>query len=75
MVEQVLKEHASDIPILKATVTIAEWKGNIDHPYRNHPSLMLKGVPTLVLLRGATQLASLKEEELFEPENLVELEA
>ena len=73
ILEQAFESSLGDKTLVKATVTRDEWKGNKDHPYRTHASLKLGGVPTLVVLKGAHQLAKLEEGELFELETVEEV--
>ena len=38
-------------PLLYATVTRQEWRGQAQHAYRSHPGLRVGGVPTVLQFR------------------------
>ena len=59
-----MSEHWGNKLIVKAVIpTKLGWKGITDHPYKIHPSLELKGIPTVIILKKDAQLLKVDDEE------------
>mmetsp|Transcript_9018 Transcript_9018/g.12400 ORF Transcript_9018/g.12400 Transcript_9018/m.12400 type:complete len:142 (+) Transcript_9018:46-471(+) len=49
--DETLPQYLKDIPsytLLKCWISRSEYKGNPKHPYRVHPKINLKAIPTLI---------------------------
>lgn len=45
----------------------ADWKGEMGHPYRVHPTFRLQRIPTLIRLRGGIDIGRLVEGPCADP--------
>ncbi len=70
------KDCAMADPVLRATIAKAapgltvyecpvgarvDWKGQMEHPYRVHPTFHVQRIPTLIRLRGGIDIGRLVE--------------
>lgn len=53
----------------------AGYKGNAEHPYRQHPRVRLQRIPTIIRLEGPREVGRLVEGECLAPEALLRLAA
>jgi len=67
-----LKE-VHDYTLLELPVVRADYKGNPNFPYRTHPQLQIKGVPTFIHWTKDGPQQRLVEEELHKPEPIAKL--
>ena len=68
-----LEKFWEDKLVVKANVTRDEWKGNAEHPFRTHPQLGCKGVPTIIVFEKDEQLVKVDDHSLLDDEKVKEL--
>ena len=72
-IEDKIIAKASGKVLLCLVPTRAEWSGKSDHPYKTHPILKVKGVPTVLLLREGIVVARAETDADFENDDLLHM--
>lgn len=68
--EQVINQASGKI-ILVLVQTKAEWSGNSEHPYKKHPIMKVRGVPSVLLVRDGVVLTRADTDADFENADLL----
>ncbi len=58
IIDEALEGIDDNVTLVRCDVVRAEYKGNPDYPYRTHPKLLVKSVPSLYYWVGEGPVAS-----------------
>lgn len=62
-----------NVTLVECPVVRAEYRGNPDYPYRKHPQLQIKAVPTLIRWTSKGAKPKLVEEQILDETLMQEL--